>query len=205
MATRDFGFRKVEIEGRPVTCSVIECAKCNVQGRFKHVGGRKPTEAVEQYFRNHGWQVGGKARDDICPDCKDRAAAKVIAMPAPKGPQPEPPRDMSREDRRIIFAKLDDLYLEDKAGYVPPWTDAAVARDLGVPRAWVAEVREELFGPEGSNPEFEEYARQLGELRTEHGACAAELKALQDRIGRLEAALEALTQTARRIDRELGR
>lgn len=56
----------------------------------------------------------------------------------------EPPREASIEERRIINAKLDDVYASK--GYTAGWSDEAVAKDLNVPRAWVAQVREMLFG-----------------------------------------------------------
>ncbi|WP_181409841.1 hypothetical protein [Martelella alba] len=76
-----------------------------------------------------------------------KAATATVSTPMVKA---DPPPVMKRDDRRIIAAKLDDVYSTD--AYVEPWTDAAVAKDLGVPRAWVSEVREAFFGPEGGNP-----------------------------------------------------
>jgi hypothetical protein len=58
-----------------------------------------------------------------------------------------PPREMGRDDRRIVFAKIDEVYLGEGNGYSQGWNDEAVAKDLAIPRAWVASVREEMFGP----------------------------------------------------------
>ncbi len=58
----------------------------------------------------------------------------------------QPPRQPSIEDRRIINGKLLDLYAEK--GYSAGWSDERLAKDLGVPRAWVAQVREFSFGPD---------------------------------------------------------
>ncbi len=49
----------------------------------------------------------------------------------------EPPAELTRENRRIILAKLEEVYVDEKTGYSPGWTDAKLALDLGVPRAWV--------------------------------------------------------------------
>lgn len=73
---------------------------------------------------------------------KEPVVAQIVA---------EPPRDLNKEDRRLIFAKIDEVYL-DKS-YSKDWTDKKVAIDLGVPVAWVARIREENFGPEGIGDE----------------------------------------------------
>jgi hypothetical protein len=61
----------------------------------------------------------------------------------------EEPRQMGREDRRLVFEKINEVY--DKDRYTGDWTDKKIAEDLGCPRAWVASVRDEMFGPEGGN------------------------------------------------------
>lgn len=73
---------------------------------------------------------------------------------------------MTREDRRIIFEKLNAIYDRDK--YSPPWTDKKVSEDLNCPRAWVKQVRDEMFGPEGSNAEIDQSIAQAKVL-IEHG------------------------------------
>jgi hypothetical protein len=65
-------------------------------------------------------------------------------------------RPMTREDKHIVFAKLSEVYIDDKVGYGRGWTDEKVATDLGVPRAWVRLIREEFFGDEVGNEEIRE-------------------------------------------------
>ena len=57
------------------------------------------------------------------------------------------PREMKRSDRQVIFNKLQDVYPKEDVGYAEGWDDDRVAKDLGVPRAWVTTIREENFGP----------------------------------------------------------
>ncbi|GJE54560.1 hypothetical protein [Methylobacterium thuringiense] len=57
------------------------------------------------------------------------------------------PREMTREHRRLIFLKLEEVYLDERLGYSAGWTDERVAADLGIPRAWVSTIRDENFGP----------------------------------------------------------
>jgi hypothetical protein len=73
-------------------------------------------------------------------------------------------RVMTREDRRIIFEKLNEVYVNDKVGYGDGWTDEKVAVDLGVPRAWVKLIRDENFGDEVANENIREQVKQAREV-----------------------------------------
>ena len=66
----------------------------------------------------------------------------------------EAPPAMTRDDKRIINLKLHEVYINETIGYDADWTDHRVAESLGIPRAWVSQVREELFGPAGEPPEI---------------------------------------------------
>lgn len=62
------------------------------------------------------------------------------------GTEAEQPRLASMDERRIINQKLQDVYGE--RAYTAGWSDERVAKDLGVPRAWVAQIRELAYGPD---------------------------------------------------------
>jgi hypothetical protein len=108
---------------------------------------------------------------------------------------------MSRDDRRIIYAKLNDVYVGPDAGYATGWTDQKVATDLGVAREWVAEVREDLFGPVKSNPELDALLAEITPLleqgrtmfieaeqrHTEMRATFAQLDRIEKRLKELSA------------------
>lgn len=91
---------------------------------------------------------------------------KVVNQVKP-APSQEPPREMSRDDRRIIISKLDAVYLDSKRGYDSGWSDQKVASDLGVPRRWVEIIRAENFGDVGTNDEMSEFYRQANDLAAE--------------------------------------
>ena len=204
MADRSFPYETITADGKPVSAMRIECADCEAKGFFAQTGnGRKPPIAAEQYFRRHGWHVGNGPRADKCSACQDKRKShlKVATME----PKAEKPREMSREDRRIVFAKVDELYLDDKTGYQPPWTDAAVARDLGVPRSWVSSVREELFGPEGSNAEFDEFMEKAAPIIAETKNLIRSAQVQLEETRRLEGRIAELERVAKRIDREIGK
>lgn len=203
MAQREFAYRHKAIgHGGVRKVSTITCVGCRRVDEFVHVGA-KPAEAVEQYFRNHGWQVGRTARKDVCPTCqlqpKKEKQVKQIEV-VPEIVVAQSPRQMDRDDRRLIFAKIDEVY--EKESYVAPWSDASVARSLGVPRAWVSQVRDEMFGPAGSNPELDAYLTQVEELtvsieqtKTDFAEVIRGLVERQDELSRL----------ARKIEKEIGR
>lgn len=204
MSARHFPSGRIQHGDRTVATSVIEC-KCGVVAHFKQTGTtRKPPEAAEQYFRAHGWTVGPRATADRCPDCTARLSKPVLKV-VPMEAKPETPREMSREDRRIIFAKVDELYLDDKTGYAAPWTDSAVARDLGVPRAWVAQVREELFGPEGSNAEFDDFLAKAAPVIADMKNLCRSATAQLEEARRLSERVDELERIARRVEREIGK
>jgi len=85
---------------------------------------------------------------------------------------------MTRDDRRIIFEKLNEVYVNDKVGYDKGWTDEKVATDLGVPRAWVRLIREENFGDEVGN---EDIRKQIAEAQT----TLAQVRAIEPEMRRL--------------------
>lgn len=151
----------------------IRCASCGKTERLTGHSSHSNHSHIAQLFRNKGWAVGGSEKADKCPSClaalgrpvqkpeeKPKGAfgeilsAAISAKPqavvaAPPAPQPLTHQAvaMSKADKRIIFAKLNDVYADEKTGYRPGWDDASVAKDLGVDLEWVKQVRDADFGP----------------------------------------------------------
>ena len=133
----------------------ITCSSCGVSAQITSRTLMRAENIVGQ-FTTRKWMVGLTVADDLCPACVLRKRQEVqrqidrinempkdVVVPI----KAEQPRTMSRDDRRIIFSKLEAVYLDEKRGYDEAWTDERVSKDLGVPRAWVATVRDENFGP----------------------------------------------------------
>ncbi|MHC2399162.1 hypothetical protein ACVMGC_003706 [Bradyrhizobium barranii subsp. barranii] len=171
--------------------------------------GRGMDDNIEWQFiarklEQKGWRIGKSASAHRCPKCfnaaKFAAIRKSEEKPMPKVEVPPPQvalqivRDhgkaMTREDRHIIFEKLNDVYIDGKVGYGRGWTDEKVATDLGVPRAWVKLLREENFGDEVGNEEIREQA--------------AEAQAALVEIRKLEPELRRLLALADKIEESLG-
>lgn len=156
MAERRFDIAK---DGSPyLTCS--KCGTTEFTGRSSHGGGHLPPEAISKFFRNRGWKIGTSAKKDLCPGCampvrrtvtKERTMphdTKIIEIkPKVTGVSELPPREMTREDRRIIFAQLEEVYVDEATGYTPDWNDERVSKHLNCPRKWIETIREENFGP----------------------------------------------------------
>lgn len=170
---------------------IVRCP-CGAEERLPHNTFAMPgTSQRDQYDLElqfvkrrlvpRGWFIGRRRREHRCPKCnvirtttkqeirKERIEPMPKEMPlqvvADNSKTVEAPRAMSREERRIIFEKLNEVYVNDKVGYSESWTDVKVATDLGVPLQWVKVIRDENFGDEVGN---EDIRRQLAEAREAH-------------------------------------
>lgn len=204
----------------------ITCGRCSASAKT-HVGtahnrsGEDGDHLIDRMatrrFGEWGWRVATKPGRHRCPAClaietaakpfaklaKIKEASPMLA-PSPSAgaaAQTEPPREMSREDRRIVFEKLNELYVNEKTGYAPGHTDKTVAEGLGCPRAWVAQVREEMFGPVNSNPEIDELiaeAKALVAEIAEHDRLMGEkITVLNARAERITKRIEAIEKAVR--------
>ncbi|NTG22029.1 hypothetical protein G6L00_16445 [Agrobacterium rhizogenes] len=205
MTSRTFPEVSITAGGQQVKAMKIGCSECEAVGYFAFQSGhkRRPPIAAVQHFQNKDWVVGSTPRKDLCPvhaKLSRRKGTKTMAdLTAPVA---DKPREMSRDDRRIINDKLDEVY--GNGAYKTPWTDAAVARDLGVPRDWVAQVREAFFGEAGTNPLFDEYLAAKAGIEQSMSAVVA----LQDAaIKRFESCTKELSELRKKLDdlRLLGR
>jgi len=177
--------------------AAVTCRECGVEDviGIKAAAALMPPVAIAKKFAQRGWDIGQNEHWDTCPKCIAKKKEKPSLKIVPKIEQAvdnmikaDPPRTMSREDRRIVFEKLNGVYLDEKRGYDTGWSDHKVALDLGIPRAWVEQVREEMFGPINSNPDIEAFlkaARELQEIKTQ----IASLTALRDQLENIRTAI----------------
>jgi hypothetical protein len=117
-------------------------------------------------------------------------------------------RQPSREQKRQIISLLTEVYDTSAGRYTGGETDKTVAEAIGngVMFGWVAQIRDELFGPEGGNEELETLDADFKEW-TEEAADVAkschddiqkalaslrEYNKLRDKIGALSTRIEAL-------------
>lgn len=211
---RDLSFSEETIEagGQRVIAAKIECSCCPAVGYYprKRGAARRPPDAIAAHFRKQGWNLkGSKVR---CPECARRRPraheeqmmvrkvpkssigepVDVLLVPA-VGEGGEPLRPMTTlEDKQVINMKLMDVYDRPEVGYKPGWSDALVARDLGVQKEWVADIRALMFGPHGSSAaldaffegvaEVQKIAGSIQSAQTEACRAVADLRAQLDTI-----------------------
>lgn len=169
------------------------------------------------------------ASGDRCPLHKNsngHSAIRLITKPKPAGTvdtskavarltapaaQPKETRPMttvtpfvstaqpSISDRRLIFSKLNDVYVDEKHGYKGEWDDSSVAKDLGVTVEWVRSIREQNFGPLNGNGELREMVAKAKALSTEGWKAVEELHKLGPLVQRALAIRVELEKIDKRI------
>lgn len=203
-------FRVVRLgEGSTTRSGVqIECSGCGVtstvqQNNHRHWNMR----SLEAHWTKHGWTVGNKSSKDKCPDCTRPRRSNVSELPknvtalpvAAPSPSQQSPREMTRMDRRAIFVKLEECYGTEQTGYNGDWTDDKVAIDLGVPKAWVAAVRDENFGPASDNAEIRRVLAEAKVLLTQANVLKSEMERYATTVDRMKGDLAKLLSNSERI------
>jgi len=197
----------IENGAQVITCG--GCGRKDEAGRNGgKAGGNLPPVAIARFFSQRGWRVGATPRKDRCPDClnpkrntkeETELSTKLTVIDQIRPPKPgaseEPPRQMSREDRRLIFAKLEEVYVDERVGYAAGWNDEKVAKDMAVPRAWVEVIRDENFGPQKA-----EQSAEVIDLRERIEKAEREGAALADDAGAIRKAAEGAALAAAKIE-----
>lgn len=226
---RQFDFVSMRYGDRIVPGVRIKCGRCGAhadqqkgyQKSFNDPDGDIFSARMIQGFERREWHVGKRPQDDRCPECAKRT-------PLPKDPEPmainpvnqttkpvivangsppaEPERKMTRDESRIIFAKIEECYSLDTnvKGYQVPWTDQRIADDLGVPRVWVASMREQFFGAENSNAEIDAARDEAKALLNETKALAAKFASTKDLLAAMVEEAKKLGNRAEIIERKLA-
>ena len=176
-------------------CEAAVPLPVNVMGASRGVDDHIEHQFIARKLEQKGWRIGKSRTSHRCPRCFNAAKTAAIHQTEEKimankkemlnstsssalQVVQENARVMTREDRRIIFEKLNEVYLNDKVGYAQGWTDEKVSTDLGIPRAWVRLIREENFGDEVGN---EDIRKQIAEAQT----TLAQVRAIEPEMRRL--------------------
>jgi hypothetical protein len=191
MAYVNFAPCTVEVEGQRKRGIKATCGQCGkYETRINNTTrshGLDDDDIIERQAQ-HRFERNDTARRKE----KDDKVVPINIKQEP--PATETPRP-SRDEKRIIFQKIDENYVGEKVGYAPGWSDEKVATDLGVPRAWVAVIRDENFGPEVD----EERVKLLSEA----AAVRDEIRALSESLAAMQIAFSDINAKAMRIEREL--
>ncbi|KQP61074.1 hypothetical protein [Methylobacterium sp. Leaf108] len=228
MSRRHFAETSVREEGQPVPRYRLVCGTCGcgeTLGRM-NFGQAVADTQVPKKFEDKGWRVGKRhdGRDDLCPACVNREQEArrrrlhvvqseecvPVAQPTPissagsaparpAAPAAEKPREMTRDERRLIWAKLEEVYIDERAGYSAGWSDARVSEDLGIPRAWVSTIRDENFGP-GVSEDVEKAMAEAKVLTAEAAEFRKAMEALTARGAEILKRADAVDRTVKRIE-----
>jgi len=137
-----------------------------------------------------------------CPECEIKR--KGIPMETAKETQAiVDAREPTKAQRREIISMLTDVYDIDGERYRQGDTDDSVADVLSVMPGWVAEIRDDLFGPDGGNEDIDALVAELADWRAVADAFIAdaakvndavlksldEVKGFEDRLSKIKAAV----------------
>jgi hypothetical protein len=167
------------------TVAQVACRECGVTSSIgiKSSGGLIPPDQIRKKFEQKGWSIGANPKWDCCPECTRKQKAVILKVVNSAAKEfDSKPREMSRDDRRVIFAKLDEVYLDEQRGYERGWSDNKVATDLGVPRKWVEVIRSENFGALGANEDMSEYLTQAESLLKDARAALDEARKAREAV-----------------------
>jgi len=180
-------------------CGAAVPLPVNAIAGFKASDAEVEWQFIARKLEQKGWRVGRSRNSHRCPKCaakleivRNKPEEKPMANNKSETPLQvvqENARVMTRDDRRIVFEKLNEVYLNDKVGYAKGWTDEKVAVDLGVPRAWVRLIREENFGDEVGNEDIREQVREAQTMLAQVRAIEPEMRRLLGMSDKIERSL----------------
>lgn len=114
---------------------------------------------------------------------------------------PKEVREPTPQQKRQVFEILSEVYDADGSHYLGGETDKTVAETIGggVMPGWVSKIREEFFGPNGSNEDIAQLRKELHELLKSADALAqlitskaAELAGIRSTVKTLSDRLEGI-------------
>lgn len=139
------------IKGKPVTINGVEYPSHSEAARVYGVTARAIAFALHDLDAFH-----------------ERHKHKLKTQENEPVNQPEKPvTTPTREQRRAIYMKLDEVYDTLRGRYVDDWTDHKVSQALDMPRKWIADVRDDVFGPSGENDAMDDMVKELHQYREE--------------------------------------
>lgn len=159
------------IGGKSQKVQVLKCTQKGCKARTKTT---RPTshDKVIAMAKDKGWNINLAHKSAICPAHSED----------------NKPREMTRDHKRRIWREIDDNYVTKS--YVVGVTDKSIGLKLDVPWAWVKQVREEDFGPAGTDPEI--------------AKMEASINTMQDRVLELEKIGFRCAEMADRIGNDIN-
>jgi hypothetical protein len=190
-------------------CTCDECdetitIKCNFVTRE---GDHRPTEVNRSQatvkLNDAGWTLVKNVLR--CPSCESlRKEKRMSKEPTVVSITATPPRQPTREQKRMIVTALEEMYDTQNQRYKGTETDKGIAEMLGdnIMSGWVSIVREDMFGPDG-NEEMLDFSKEIAAWMkkvddnlaiinlalSEIEGARAEAKKYQDRLSKIVVAI----------------
>lgn len=157
----------------------------------------------------HGWRQVGKKKH-TCPACI--TAKRTITKPKEEEmaiSQQEGLRQPTRDQKREIMAMLQDVYDPAAQRYRGAETDKTIAETLGdgILFGWVAQLREEFFGPDGNEAadllisEVQEWMKKAdalsAKLHDSHAAWTKDMREFNDAKAKVADLADRLAKASR--------
>ncbi len=209
----------IPIEGQPRRGVKIKCGHCNNEEAMSSnttKGRGDDSEQVQRMitskFEKHGWKVGKTPAQNRCPSCftaiklasvrksKERNMENEKVVPLNATPSQ---RAMTRDERYLIFTKIDENYDRNKGSYTNDWTDEKVAKDFNVPRIWVSTIRDENFGPD-TNEQVTLIIAEATELHEKIKAASPKLEAAIKEMAALSERADKMINAIRSLEPRKG-
>lgn len=185
--------------------SVIQCSIPSCESEDSVINGTQSgafgCEILTRRFTRLGWYVGRVPGTHLCPkhNRNKRPERTILTIVQPEKIEVEEKQEcavakpeMTFADRRIINAKLEEVYHDELNGYRAGWGDQQVADALGTNVAWVEQLRAQNFGPAEGNAEVSalkhelaEMGKQLDAFRSEGARLVEAYKQLAERVGKI--------------------
>lgn len=195
-AARRFPRETIQHGDKRVPAAKIECSKCGSVAYHADTGLND-----DVYFSKKGWSVGRGPAADVCGECQKKARPELKVVKAEETPKP---REMTRDERLIIMDKIRDVHDGDRYG--TGWSDKKVAEDLGVPRAWVEDIRENvLMFAGGHNAEYEAFMAEMAPIVADAKSLINSARVQLEKVAGLESRIAQLERVGRKVEKELGR
>lgn len=170
------GARSSQVEAICDTCGHTELLTCD----YEQFSPQKATPDVGQAHKKlvgKGWEVVKGHLN--CPACKAERKSKHRKEAEPMAQVTEI-RKPTREQKREIIALLTEVYDTKAERYRGVESDVTVAEAIGggCMFGWVAEIRDEMFGPDGRNEEHELLLADIRKWQAEADARIEQAEAL---------------------------
>jgi ribosome-binding protein aMBF1 (putative translation factor) len=125
----------------------IVCIRCGAEGRNAFGITPASDDLAESFFARRGWVVD-RRKGHVCPDCqkKETAARRQSVAERRVGMSADEKSAKAKAAIPAMYILLEDAYDRAAENYKPGWSDARVAKEVGLSEALVATRRAADFG-----------------------------------------------------------